>query len=42
MRQCIDALKSPAWSYDFLSRVPYGYKALTPTPAPNPYPDPYP
>ena len=29
MRQCIDALKSPAWSYDFMSRVPYGYKAPT-------------
>ena len=28
MRQCIDALKSPAWSYDFMSRVPYGYKAV--------------
>ena len=28
MRQCIDALKSPAWTYDYVSRVPYGYKAV--------------
>ena len=28
MRQCIDAVKSPAWTYDFMSRVPYGYKAV--------------
>ena len=27
-RQCIDALKSPAWTYDYMSRVPYGYKAV--------------
>jgi len=27
-RQCIDAIKSPAWTYDFMSRVPYGYKAV--------------
>ena len=43
MRQCIDALKSPAWSYDFMSRVPYGYKALTlPLPLPQPSPSPLP
>lgn len=28
MRQCIDAMKAPAWSFDFMSRVPYGYKAV--------------
>jgi len=28
MRQCIDAVKSPAWTYDYMSRVPYGYKAV--------------
>lgn len=28
MRQCIDALKSPAWTFDYMSRVPYGYKAV--------------
>ena len=28
MRQCIDAIKSPAWTYDYMSRVPYGYKAV--------------
>jgi isopentenyl diphosphate isomerase/L-lactate dehydrogenase-like FMN-dependent dehydrogenase len=28
MRQCIDAVKAPAWTYDFMSRVPYGYKAV--------------
>ena len=28
MRQCIDAVKAPAWSFDFMSRVPYGYKAV--------------
>jgi len=28
MRQCIDALKAPAWTYDYMSRVPYGYKAV--------------
>lgn len=28
MRQTIDALKSPAWTYDYMSRVPYGYKAV--------------
>jgi len=27
-RQCVDALRSPAWTYDFMSRVPYGYKAV--------------
>lgn len=27
-RQCVDALKAPAWTYDFVSRVPYGYKAI--------------
>ena len=26
--QCIDALKTLAWTYDFVSRVPYGYKAI--------------
>lgn len=28
VRQCIDALKSPAWTFDYMSRVPYGYKAV--------------
>jgi len=28
VRQCIDAIKSPAWTYDYMSRVPYGYKAV--------------
>ena len=28
IRQCIDALKSPAWTYDYISRKPYGYKAI--------------
>ena len=28
VRQCIDAVKSPAWTYDYMSRVPYGYKAV--------------
>ena len=28
IRQCIDALKSPAWTYDYVSRFPYGYKAV--------------
>jgi len=28
VRQCIDALKAPAWTYDYMSRVPYGYKAV--------------
>ena len=28
VRQCIDALKSPAWTYDYVSRAPYGYKAI--------------
>merc|ERR1719456_785670 len=28
VRQCIDAIKSPAWTFDFMSRVPYGYKAV--------------
>jgi isopentenyl diphosphate isomerase/L-lactate dehydrogenase-like FMN-dependent dehydrogenase len=28
MRQCIDAIKSPAWTFDYMSRVPYGYKAV--------------
>lgn len=28
MRQCIDAIKSPAWTYDYISRKPYGYKAV--------------
>ena len=27
-RQTVDAMKSPAWTYDFMSRVPYGYKAV--------------
>lgn len=27
-RQCKDALFAPAWTYDFMSRVPYGYKAV--------------
>jgi L-lactate dehydrogenase (cytochrome) len=27
MRQCIDAIKSPAWTFDYMSRVLYGYKA---------------
>jgi len=28
VRQCIDALKSPAWTFDYMRRVPYGYKAV--------------
>ncbi len=28
IRQCIDALKAPAWTFDYMSRVPYGYKAV--------------
>ena len=28
MRQCIDAVCSPAWTFDYASRVPYGYKAV--------------
>lgn len=28
MRQCIDALSAPAWTFDYASRVPYGYKAV--------------
>jgi len=27
-RQTVDALKSPAWTFDFMARVPYGYKAV--------------
>jgi len=27
-RQTVDALKAPAWTFDFMSRVPYGYKAV--------------
>ena len=28
VRQCIDALKAPAWTYDYMSREQYGYKAV--------------
>ena len=28
MRQCIDALKAPAWTFDYAARPPYGYKAV--------------
>ena len=28
VRQCIDAIKAPAWTYDYMSREPYGYKAV--------------
>ena len=28
MRQCIDAVKSPAWTFDYAARPPYGYKAV--------------
>ena len=27
-RQTVDAIKSPAWTFDYMSRVPYGYKAV--------------
>lgn len=27
-KQCYDALKSPAWSFDYVSKEPYGYKAI--------------
>ena len=27
-KQCIDALLSPAWTYDYISRKPYGYAAI--------------
>ena len=40
VRQCIDAIKSPAWTYDYMSRVPYGYKVRDPPPAPAPPPIP--
>ena len=38
VRQCIDAIKSPAWTYDYMSRVPYGYKVRDPPPARPPAP----
>ena len=28
VQQCVDAARSPAWTFDFMSRVPYGYKAV--------------
>ena len=28
MRQCVDALCSPAWTYDYMRRVPYRYQAV--------------
>jgi len=28
MRQCVDALRSPAWTYDYMRRVPYRYQAV--------------
>ncbi|KAH8062258.1 very-long-chain-(S)-2-hydroxy-acid oxidase [Aureococcus anophagefferens] len=28
LKETVDAMKSPAWTYDFMSRVPYGYKAV--------------
>jgi len=28
MRQCIDAMKAPAWTYDFMRRKPYKYQAV--------------
>ena len=28
LRQCIDAVKAPGWTYDYMSREPYGYKAV--------------
>merc|ERR1719401_720730 len=27
-KQCIAAARAPAWTFDFMSRVPYGYKAV--------------
>ena len=40
VRQCIDAIKSPAWTYDYMSRVPYGYKVRAPPPPRPPAPHP--
>ena len=28
MRQCVDALRSPAWTYDYMRRMPYRYQAV--------------
>ena len=28
VQQCVDAAKCPAWTFDFMSRQPYGYKAV--------------
>ena len=28
VQQCVDAARRPAWTFDFMSRVPYGYKAV--------------